>query len=229
MIKYKIVEVDDANNSIVVRFYTDKITEASLAAQWGASGEILRCRTDYSIDLPLPPPTGAELENLILGAAPEEWLAMQEAKLSLGSTLDALVGKVGLEVVTGQIPPLSPTDALAAAKASKVADIAKWRHDRETSGLVILGTRILTDRASQSRLVGALLSLQQGFVTFVDWKAADNQWLRLEVAEITAIAKAVATHVQLSFSLENQYVSAVKAATTVEEVAAVVLETIVPG
>ena len=45
MIKYKIVEVNEAEHSLVVRYYTDKITEESLAVDI-LDGVIRRCRTD---------------------------------------------------------------------------------------------------------------------------------------------------------------------------------------
>lgn len=73
--KYKIVEINSDDHSIVVRFYTDRVTEEALAVQVDEKGKIQRCRTDLSIDLPVPAPTGQELEKIILRYAPRDWLA----------------------------------------------------------------------------------------------------------------------------------------------------------
>lgn len=81
MIKYKIIEIDTSQHSIVVRFYSDLITETSLATQWSETGGILRGRTDYNIDLPIPAPEGAALVDFISKHAPTEWLSVQEKLL----------------------------------------------------------------------------------------------------------------------------------------------------
>ena len=77
--KYKIIEINSDDHSIVVRFYTDKVTEADLAVQVDEKGSVVRARTDFNIDLPVPPPTGQALEKFILRYAPREWLDKREA------------------------------------------------------------------------------------------------------------------------------------------------------
>jgi len=94
-LKYKIIEVNTNEHSVVVRFYTDVITEEMLATDI-LDGVIRRCRTDYSIDLPLPLPTGDDLNAYIVARAPVVWLETQEAVLdpnvdtSLSSVLSLL-------------------------------------------------------------------------------------------------------------------------------------------
>tara|TARA_B110000503_G_scaffold11450_1_gene15540 strand:+ start:283 stop:636 length:354 start_codon:yes stop_codon:yes gene_type:complete len=99
MIKYKIVEVNQEDHSIVVRFYSDAVTEAALASQWGDAGQILRCRTDYNIDLPIPAPTGAALAALISEQAPTQWLKQQELILDplINTSLEGMKVLVGVE------------------------------------------------------------------------------------------------------------------------------------
>jgi hypothetical protein len=112
MIKYKIVEVNQAEHSIVVRYYTEKITETMLATDT-LDGVIRRCRTDYSMDLPIPAPEGAELEQFIMLRAPADWLASMEKMNDTASpvSMDALVALIGVEksqeplVVTSIAPP----------------------------------------------------------------------------------------------------------------------------
>ena len=77
---YKIVEVWPSDHLIVVRYWTDVLSELSLASDESrnADGTPVRCRSDVSISLPIPAPTGAELEKLILGNAPTGWLQILE-------------------------------------------------------------------------------------------------------------------------------------------------------
>lgn len=100
MIKYKIVEVHDESHSIVVRYYTDKITEQSLAIDT-LDGVIRRCRTDYSIDLPVPAPTGDDLHKFIIRYAPTQWFEIQEAVLdpAIDTSLTAIKQELNKEVV----------------------------------------------------------------------------------------------------------------------------------
>lgn len=85
MIKSKVVEINTAEHSIVVRYYSDVITEEMLATDI-LDGVIRRCRTDMSIDVPLPAPTGDALTALIDQSAPKKWLETQAALLD--ATLD---------------------------------------------------------------------------------------------------------------------------------------------
>lgn len=120
MIKYKIVEVNPTQHSIVVRYYSDIITEGMMATQKDAAGVIVRCRTDYNIDLPIPAPVGAALAKFIMDRAPSSWLKLQEDVLNPGIdtsmvTVSALLGVVG--------GPATPTvaEALSALK-TKLSD-----------------------------------------------------------------------------------------------------------
>ena len=98
MIKYKIIEVNPAGHSIVVRYYTNVVTEAFLATHVGSVGEILRGRTDYNLDLPVPTPNAADLDRIIMNAAPKKWLETQENVLLNGPAQDlvALTQQIGI-------------------------------------------------------------------------------------------------------------------------------------
>ena len=97
--KYKIIEINSADHAIVVRFYTSKITEADLAVQFDDKGNILRCRTDFNIELPVPPPTGDALEKFILRRAPRDWLKIREdvADPMVDTSLSHLLPLLGVE------------------------------------------------------------------------------------------------------------------------------------
>lgn len=99
IIKYKIIELHPEQHSIVVRFYSDDITEEMLATQT-SQGKILRCRTDYNIDLPIPAPEGFELEKFIFSRAPTDWLELQVKVLdpNVDTSLSTLVPLIDKEV-----------------------------------------------------------------------------------------------------------------------------------
>lgn len=99
MIKYKIIETDTSQHSIVVRYYTDIVTEALLSTDT-VDGIIRRCRTDYSFDLPVPTPTGTALHDFIVARAPTAWLRTQEDVLNpaIDTSLSGIISLVGVEV-----------------------------------------------------------------------------------------------------------------------------------
>jgi hypothetical protein len=105
VIKYKIVEVNTNQHSIVVRFYTDIITEAMLATDV-LDNVIRRCRTDFSFDLPVPCPQGDALNAFIAARAPVAWFETQEAVLNpaVDTSLAAVLPLVGVEN-TVQVQP----------------------------------------------------------------------------------------------------------------------------
>lgn len=126
--------------------------------------------------------------------------------------------------VSGSVTPpgVEPT-TLGSAKQAKKAEIASWRYTEETKGVALNGSTIKTDRESQATISGAYSSLKDGLITSVDWKTADGSFVTLGVTEIAAIAQAVAQHVQGSFTAEKALVQQVDAATTIEEVQAIVV------
>lgn len=96
--KFKIIEVDETQHSIVVRFWTNKVTENDLAVDV-RDGVVLRGRTDYCIQLPVPVPTGNALKAYILKHAPVDFLDIQELVKDPGvdTSMSALRGQIGIE------------------------------------------------------------------------------------------------------------------------------------
>jgi hypothetical protein len=80
-IKYKIIEVWPDDHQIVVRYTTDIVTEEDVATHRDEDGNITRCRTDVPIVLPVPTPTGSELERIIMTNAPIDFLKTKESVL----------------------------------------------------------------------------------------------------------------------------------------------------
>lgn len=77
---YKIVEVWPQDHLVVVRYWTDVLSEEFLASNdiRKEDGTPERCRSDVSITLPVPAPEGAELEKFLISFAPLDWLKTLE-------------------------------------------------------------------------------------------------------------------------------------------------------
>lgn len=104
-VKYKIIEIDPTQHSIVVRFYTDKISENDLAISYltdenGNSilqtrndGSPARCQTDYNINIwQTPAPTEEELKQIISLSAPYDWFKLKHSILD--PTIDTSLSNV---------------------------------------------------------------------------------------------------------------------------------------
>jgi hypothetical protein len=99
-IHYKIVEVWPSDHLIVVRYWTDILSEEFLASnsERNEDGTPVRCRSDVSLTLPVPAPTGLSLEKIILRNAPIAWLQTLEDvdNPDVDTSLDDLKGMVGV-------------------------------------------------------------------------------------------------------------------------------------
>lgn len=127
------------------------------------------------------------------------------------------VGTVSIYVETGSVddgtacPYLTtlvddPNVVEARLEAVRVRlreDLESHRFKVETGGVVMAdGSRILTDRESQSQLSNAFHSLKDGVVTTVDWKGPDG-WVEVTEVELRPIAEVAAKHVQVAFTAER--------------------------
>lgn len=123
---------------------------------------------------------------------------------------------------------LRPLD-LAMQRAERLADLAAIRYRHETSGIVLAGAAVRTDRQSQALVTGAYCTALLNPSALIDWKGADGNWAQLDAATMTEIAAAVSDHVQACFSRERALADLINAAQTFAEIAAVNLESGWPG
>jgi hypothetical protein len=80
-INYKIVEVHEDSRTMVVRYYTDIVTENDLDVMQNSNSNTspARCKTDVSLNIPIPEPTEQELHKIVLKHVPLEALRTFEA------------------------------------------------------------------------------------------------------------------------------------------------------
>jgi len=86
-VKYKIIDVDPSQHSIVVRYYTDLLSEDSLATSFNSDGSIARrsdgspqrCQTDYNFNLwqTNPPLTTDDIKKIANDGAPYDWFKLK--------------------------------------------------------------------------------------------------------------------------------------------------------
>lgn len=117
----------------------------------------------------------------------------------------------------GQNPPEQIIESVPltgdALKNVLKAYAASKRFGIETGGITLNGLPIPTDRETQSKLSGAVLAFQAGALSrAIDWKTSAG-WASLNQTSVTALASAVAAHVQKSFSNEKAVSQAIDAGT----------------
>lgn len=112
-IKFKILEVDQNQHSIVARYFTDYFTEDNLAVSYttdqsgqpiidrNLDGSPKRCQTDYNINIwkTAPAPTPEDIKTAISQAAPYDWFKLKYDVLDPNvdtslSNANGLIGQV---------------------------------------------------------------------------------------------------------------------------------------
>lgn len=86
-INYRVLSVDESEHTAVVRYWTDILTEESLATEFTPSGDIRmnpngypeRCRTDYNLSFyNTTNPSTNDVITIIKSSAPTKWLYIKE-------------------------------------------------------------------------------------------------------------------------------------------------------
>ena len=101
----------------------------------------------------------------------------------------------------------------AIAKQEKLQEISKFRYALEVGGITVDGMHVKTDRESQAQLASALMMINQGFASQINWKS-ESGWISLDKNKILVLSKAVALHVQGCFNIEQFHVKRIEALST---------------
>ena len=109
-------------------------------------------------------------------------------------------------------PVVAETHFVEHTKRQLRAQLARYRYIVETGGIEVNGVFVMTDRTSQSSIIGAHIRSQINPFATVDWKGVDG-WVQLNNAAITAMSTAVLNHVQACFSKERTLSEALDALT----------------
>lgn len=104
-IQYRIVDVQPEDQLIVVRYWSDVTPESELASEVDDEGNMVRCRTDVAIGLPVPTPTGAALDALIMANCPTAFFEMKAALAdpNVDPGIDALFSLVNVDITPAPV------------------------------------------------------------------------------------------------------------------------------
>ena len=106
----------------------------------------------------------------------------------------------------------------------KLAELARIRFDHETQGMLFQGAFMKSDRETQATVGNAYTQAKNRPTFTVSWKAATG-FVKLDAATIIQFGDALSDFVQWHFTKEEELNIALNAATTLEELLAVDIET----
>jgi hypothetical protein len=155
-------------------------------------------------------------------------VAQQYAPIQLWTAQELQVLAVPLGTAGEVRPKLLADYTLEERKEQQLQALAFWRYTKEVSGVFLNGAKVRTDRESQSQIASAYVSLKEGLVSSVNFKTANGGWIALTAAEIAAVARAVAEHVQKWFTLESVIADQIKSAPDIATLEAIEFESFVP-
>lgn len=114
------------------------------------------------------------------------------------------------DVMEGEYFSLEQPDLTPKLTAQAVKDaITQKRWQIETGGITLpTGVRVATGIDDQNRITSVVANAERAGVAEVDFKAGSG-WVRVTVAELQAIAAAIALHVQACFSAERAHHEAI--------------------
>lgn len=117
LIQYRIIKKDPENRQIVVRFFTDIVTEMYLAAMIdpvtlqpmniGEDGNPVNCRTDVAIELPIQVLTPEELNTLIMRYCRWDWFEKEERKITAAAVPDPEFASVAAAIASLPTAPVA--------------------------------------------------------------------------------------------------------------------------
>lgn len=95
--------------------------------------------------------------------------------------------------------------------------ITKKRWEVETGGITLPnGIRVATGIDDQNRITSVVANAERAGLEEVDFKSAEG-WVKVTLAELQAIATAIALHVQACFSTERAHHEAIDVIARVED------------
>jgi len=101
---------------------------------------------------------------------------------------------------------------------------AAVRYRKETSSTTVNGIILLTDRESQTMIIGAVVAAMRDPSFTVRWKVADGSFMVLDAPTIIAIGTAMSAFIEACFSAEAHVAEQIDAGTitTIEQVDAAI-------
>jgi hypothetical protein len=148
---YRIVKVDPASHGVLIRYWTDIVTEMDLAGprnpdgtpQLNADGYPLATQTDVFMSLyDTPTPSPEELDARIKMQAPVDWLRLQEniKDNNVDTSMDNIRPLTGEEVSFTDTDVANLRQAFTSNLANSVANTAVSAQDALVKAYQIVGS-----------------------------------------------------------------------------------------
>lgn len=92
-INYRILSVDEGERTMVVRYWTDRLSERALSILPDETGDTpARCRTDYNLSIADPAMSADQIHDYIVASAPVEWFEVKHKGATPLPQIAPLVG-----------------------------------------------------------------------------------------------------------------------------------------
>ena len=108
---------------------------------------------------------------------------------------------------------------LEEAVIAKLTELAAYRYEQETAGILVNGVTIRTDRDSRALFHQIWTEAQVDPNVSIKWKGA-NKWITVGKAEIDAIKPILFAYIEECFANEYYHCTAIMALTSIAEVEA---------
>lgn len=114
-----------------------------------------------------------------------------------------------------------PTPTLEERKATKKLEIAQARRETQEAGTTVDGLEVPTDQWTLYVLEAMRNKGGRDGSISVRWKKTDGAFIALNKTQIDVLHDATFTHIQQAYQRESDLLDAIEAATTKEELAAI--------
>lgn len=132
---------------------------------------------------------------------------------------DIPVGTSGVLNTISKAPPLENT--FEHSRRIKLGELAAWRYQLETSGVVINGVHYSTSREAQFNIATIVNNFNAGVIGTLNWKISNGSFVSLDKEQALEVSKVITKHVQTCFETEKIYTDHINSCTTVEELLAI--------
>lgn len=111
----------------------------------------------------------------------------------------------------------TPTLTLEESREEKFEELASTLEQHEYGGVTYNGNRFATDKDSQIKYLGILVSAITDPNYTVQFKTLDKSYVELNALEVNQLCMTVKNHIQNCFNNDARLTELIKSATTVEE------------
>lgn len=134
--------------------------------------------------------------------------------------LETNSANIGDEYRDGNFIPLN-TETIENIRSIMIENLAEQLVLAENKGITFNGNQFATDKDSQVKYLGILMSAMIDPTFNVNFKTMTFSYVSLNASEIQALCMSVKTYIQQCFDKDDYYTQLIMSATTIEELNAI--------